>query len=233
MITVICAMSEERDALLKLMSDVKEYKHREYNYHGTILDNEYHIGKIGNNEVALFHSGVGKVYSTITTLEAINLTKPELVINLGCAGSTNKDVHVNDVVIATRVAHWDVDIPTWDRSMISDKISYACGGKCLKIAKSIKTNTNIHFGYITSSDSFVYKKSQTKVILKYFPDSLCTEMEGASIANTCYACGVNFSIIRSISDETLISGDNKNFDFNLLRVCDTAANICKQIIEKY
>lgn len=233
MIGVICAMSEERDALLKLMSDVKVKKFKKFMYHGTNLDNTYYEGKIAGKKVALFHSGVGKVYSTIVTAQVIEKVKPELIINLGCAGSTNSKVHVNHIVCANRVAHWDTDVPGWDRSIQSDKISYACDGRVNKICKSLKTKEKIHIGPIVSSDAFVYKKSQVNTIKKFFKDALCAEMEGASIANTCYAYGVNVSIIRSISDETLVNGDYKNFDFNLLKVCNTAAKLCAEIIKKY
>jgi len=233
MIGIICAMSEERDALLKLMSEVKTKKSRPLNYHGMAMDNKYYVGKIGEKEVALFHSGVGKVYAAIVASQVIEKIKPELVINLGCAGSLNKDVHVNDVVIGTRVADWDVDVPGWERSIYSDKMSFACDGRSLKLAKQIKTKTKIFTGPIVSSDEFIYKKSQVNTIKKYFPEALCGEMEGCSIANTCYAYGVNTMIIRSISDETLVNGNFKQFDFNLNKVCATAADICKKIVEKY
>ena len=44
-------------------------------------------------------------------------------MNVGCAGSLNKDVFVGDVVVASRVADWDVDVPDWPRNMYSGKLS--------------------------------------------------------------------------------------------------------------
>jgi len=233
MIGVICAMSEERDALLKLMSDVKKRKFKKFLYHGYELDNTYYEGKIGSKKVALFHSGVGKVYSAIVTSQVVESVKPDLVINMGCAGSTNKKVHVNHIVCANRVAYWDVEVPGWDRSIQSDKISYACDGKFVKLFKNLKTKEKIHIGPIVSSDAFVYKKSQVNTIKKYFNTALCADMEGAAIANTCYAYGIDVAIIRSISDEALINGNYKKFDFNLHKVCDTVASLCAEIIKKY
>ena len=77
------------------------------------------------------------------------------------------------------------------------------------------------------------KKENNSEIKKYFKEALCGEMEGASIANTCYAFGYNSAIVRSISDETLVNGSYKDFDFNLKKVCDTAAKVCAHIIERY
>ena len=233
MIAIICAMSEERDAFISLIKDYKIVKFENINYHGTPFDNKCYVGKLAEKDVVLVHCGVGKVYAAILTTLVIKKFKPELVINVGCAGSLSNDIHVNDVVVATRVADWDVDVPGWELSIFSDKVSYACDGHFVKLVKGLKTKTNIKTGYIVSGDEFIYKKSQVNRIKKFYPEALCGEMEGCSIANTCYAFGVNVAIIRSISDETLVNGDYKNFDFNLNKVCKTAADICYKIIKRY
>ena len=232
MIVIICAMSEERDAFLSLMDDVKVVKGKKLNYHGMQLDNKYFKGILNGQEVAIIHSGIGKVYAAIVTVQAIEKFKPELIINVGCAGSLNKNIHVGDVVVADRVADWDVDVPekAWERSIYNDKISFACAGNFVKKASKIK---DIKIGNIVSADEFIYKNSQVKTIKKYFPDALCGEMEGSSIACTCYAYGINCAIVRSISDETLVNSDYKNFEFNLNKACINAAKICAKILKDY
>ena len=233
MIAIICAMSEERDAFISLMDDVKVVKFEKIAYHGMPLDNKCFKGKLKGKDVVIIHSGVGKVYAAIVTTVVIKKFKPDLIINVGCAGSTDKNIHLGDVVVGTRVADWDVDVPGWERSIYSDKMSYACDGRFSKLAKQIESNINIKTGYIVSSDEFIYKKSQVNTIKKYFPDALCGEMEGSSIANTCYAFGVPVAIVRSISDETLVNGSYKDFDFNLNKACEAAASICAKIIKRY
>jgi len=233
MIAIICAMSEERDAFISLMKNVKIKKFGKLMYHGMPLDNKCYQGKIKDNDVVIVHSGVGKVYAAIVTTEVIKKFKPELVINVGCAGSLNKDVHVGDVVVANRVADWDVYVPGWELSMYSDKVSFACDGHFTKLISKIKSDLNVKIGHIVSGDEFIYQKSQTKRILKYYPTALCGEMEGCSVANTCYAYGVNVAIVRSISDETLVNGNYKNFDFNLEKACNNAAKLCCKVLERY
>ena len=233
MIAIICAMSEERDAFISLMKDVKKTKFKAFNYHGMPFDNVCYKGTLEGKDVVIIHCGVGKVYAAIVTTIVIEKFKPDLVINVGCAGSLNENIHVNDVVVASRVADWDVEVPGWERSIYSDKMSFACDGRFTKLARELKTKVNIKTGPIVSADEFIYKKSQVKVIKKYFPEALCGEMEGSSVANTCYAFGVRVAIVRSISDETLISGNYKNFDFQLKKVCDTAAKTCAKIIKRY
>lgn len=233
MIAIICAMSEERDAFLSLMDDIKLIKLRKILYHGMEFDNKCYKGKLKGKDVVIIHCGVGKVYAAIITTLTIRKFKPELIVNVGCAGSLNSDIHVGDVVVGTRVADWDVVVPGWERSIFSDKMSFACDERFSKLLKSVKTKVNTKLGYIVSGDEFIYKKSQVNIIKKYFPDALCGEMEGSSIANACYAFGINCAIVRSISDETLVNGDYKKFDFNLQLACINAAKLCAEIIKRY
>lgn len=233
MIVIICAMSEERDSFLRLMEDVHEEEGEKLLYHGELLDNNYYIGKIAGKEVALVRSGIGKTYSAMIATLALKRFEPELLINCGCAGSTNKDVHVSDVVVCERVADWDIDVPGWERSINSDRFSVACDERFIAAAKKSATSLNIHYGNIVSSDQFVYKKEQVEVIKEFFPSALCGEMEGSSIARVAYALNCPVAIIRSISDETLVNGDYMHFDFNLIKACDAASAFCKEVIINY
>ncbi len=233
MIAVICAMKEERDALLKLMKDVKSISGKKLLYKGDYLDNEYYVGTLGKKQIVVCRSGVGEIYATIASVLLIEKYKPELVINLGCAGSLNEEVRVGDIVIATFASNWRVDVPGWERKTESINCSYPCDEKAALIVKKLKCDQRIHIGPIVSADEFIYKKAQVKEIRKFFPESLCGEMEGAAIAATCYAFSTPVSIIRSISDETLIQGNFREFEFNLESVCEKAALLCKEIIERY
>ena len=233
MIGIICAMTEERDALLKLMEGVRTKKAEKLLYKGKVLNNEYYLGNIEGREVVLCRCGVGKVYATMVTAKLIEKFKPELIINLGCAGSLNENVHVGDVVLADRVADWEFDVPGWERSVSSTDISYACDERVLNAFRKLRASKKAHLGPIVSADTFIYKKAQVRTIRKYFPEALCGEMEGSAVAGTCYAHGVNFAVIRSISDETLVNGSYKEFDFNLEKACDNAAKLAVRIINNY
>ena len=235
MIVIICAMSEERNAFLKVIKKPKKYRFEKLHYHGKLFDNVYYKGKIGSKTVVLVHSGVGKVYAAILTTLCIKKFKPELVINVGAAGSLSPKAKVGDVVVATRVADWDVDVPEreWRRSINSDKMSFGCDKKFIKKLDSSKQDYKCIKGHIVSGDEFVYRRDQINTIKKYFKTALCCEMEGASVANTCYAFSIPVAIIRSITDVTYKKNDYKKFDFNLGVACDNAANLCADIIERY
>ena len=232
MIAIICAMEEELNALLDLMEDVAVTEGPSFMYHEKELNIQYHQGKIKGNDVVALRCGVGIVYATIATVNVIHSYHPDLIINLGVAGSLNKDTHVNDIVVADKVANWRIQVPTWERSLTSIHCSYPCDDKAVRIVNEMK-DEHIKTGGIVSADEFIRFKNQTDVIKRYFPDALAGEMEGAAIANTCYAYQVPCSIIRSISDETLVNGNYKEFEFNLNAACKKAAELCKEIIERY
>ena len=233
MIVVLCAMKEERNALLKLMKDVKAIKNKKVRVLDTELNNTFFTGKINDKEVVVSKTGIGEVYATIATVLAIQKFKPELIINLGCAGSLNENVRVNDVVVAERVAEWRFDALDWPRGFDSKYTSFSCDQKVIKIMKKLKLDAKVHYGNIVSANEFIYKKSQLNELKKHYPEALCGEMEGSAIANTCFALGVNCSVIRSISDETLVAKNYHQYYFNLEQVCSTAADIAAQIIRKY
>ena len=230
MIAVLCAMQEERDAVLKLMNDVQRIESDEIFYHGRTLDNEYYIGKIKDKDVVLGRCGVGMIYATINTLLMIQKFDPELLINCGVAGSLNESVHVGDIVVADRVADWRMDVPGWNRSIFSDKFSFACDERVLEL---VSGNGKVNIGSIVSANEFIYDEDQLHTIKRFFPEALAGEMEGAAVANTCYAFGKKCAIIRSISDETLVHNNFEQFDFNLQESCSKVAILCKDIIERY
>lgn len=234
MIGIMCAMEEERDALLSIMSStkVKKLGTLNYHFHSEELELNCYMGKIGNKEVGVIRCGVGKVYSALVTQIVIQKLKPELVINLGCAGSLSEKVHVGDIVVANRVADWEMDVPGWNRDINDPQSSFGCDEKAISIVKKLK-NRKVKVGPIVSGDEFIYKKSQIKTIKKHFPTAIAGEMESFAITNTCYAHGVPCSVIRSISDETLISGNFKSFEFNLKDVCDKAAKLCYEIVKEF
>ena len=226
-------MKREIDALLKALGETKTVDGRDIRYQDEMLDNDYYVGKIGDKEVAVIHSGVGMTYASIVTLLAIEKLKPELVINTGCAGSLNEDIHVSDIVVADRVADWRYDVFDWERGINSVYTSYPCDKRVADIASKIKSKSKIRVGNIVSANEFIYKKSQLKEIKRYYPDALCGEMEGCAIANTCYAFNVPCSIIRSISDETLVNSSFKDYYFNVDKACQAAADLCVKIVKRF
>ena len=60
---------------------------------------EFYEGTIGNTEVVVVRSGIGKVNAGICVQILIDLFGVTHVINTGIAGSLNADINIGDIVL--------------------------------------------------------------------------------------------------------------------------------------
>ncbi|MFY9858534.1 MAG: 5'-methylthioadenosine/S-adenosylhomocysteine nucleosidase, partial [Exiguobacterium chiriqhucha] len=99
-IGIIGAMEEEVNLLRNELTERTDTEIA--NYH-------FYEGYLGNVEVVILKSGIGKVNAAIGTTLLIDKFKPDVVINTGSAGGFKKGMKVGDVVVSTEVRHHDVD----------------------------------------------------------------------------------------------------------------------------
>ena len=71
---------------------------------------EFYEGTIGNTEVVVVRSGIGKVNAGICVQILIDLFNVTHVINTGIAGSLNADINIGDIVLSTDACYHDVDV---------------------------------------------------------------------------------------------------------------------------
>ena len=93
----------------------------------------FYEGSIGELEVVLVHSGIGKVNAAIATQILITEFKVDYVINTGVAGSLDPSLNIFDVVCSIDAIEHDVDAsyPATPRKEAGDPwlvcASYAAG----------------------------------------------------------------------------------------------------------
>lgn len=199
-IGIIFAMKEELDALLNVLTLVKEY---------SIFDLTFYECKLDNKEIVLVESGIGKVNSARTTQILIDNMKVDYIFNIGVAGGISEKVSVCDIVIGDKLVQHDFDITPFDheKGYIPNIGIYLNSDEYLiNLAKDIKTDSNVYVGTIASGDIFVNDSKMSNKINSKF-NALCCEMEGASIAQVCYLSHIPFLVIRSISDS--VNGNNE------------------------
>lgn len=220
MIGIIGAMSEEVDIIKDIMVDISEIK---------ISDRTFYKGKFNDKEVVLALSGIGMVNATITTTLLINEFKIDKIYFSGVAGSINKDVNLGDIVISDSLVEYLFDatafgykigeIPRMNSSEFKPN-------EILLDAKNKLKNEKIKYGKILSGDKFVSSKSEKEKLGKDF-DALAVDMESAAIAHTAVVLGVDFLIIRSISDSIT---DDSTMEYS--EFVNIAANNSKNILLK-
>lgn len=198
-IGIIFAMDEELNALLKYLEIEKEYN---------IFDLKFYEGRINDNRCILTKVGIGKVNSARGTQILIDNMSVDIIINIGVAGGISNTLKVCDIVVGEKLVQHDFDITAFnhEKGYIPNVGVYIESDNYLiNIAKRIEMD-NIHYGIIASGDIFCTEKSMSEKINKKF-NALCTEMEGASIAQVCYLANIPFIVIRSISD--IPNNDNR------------------------
>lgn len=196
MIGIIGAMEQETRLLLENMENKKIE---------TVQHLNYTQGTIGSQRVVLAQSGIGKVNSALATAFMIDRYQPKLVINTGSAGGLQPGMKIGDVLVAETVAYHDVDatafgyvkgqVPQMPAVYDSEKETV----EEIKQAAA-EVGLNAQSGMIVSSDSFIAGKEAFTQILADFPEAGATEMEGASIAQTCHVLSVPCVVVRAISD---------------------------------
>lgn len=228
MIGIISALDEE---LMEIIDKIETKKVRRGCF-------TFYLANISNKEVVLGICGVGKVNSAIYTQSMIDNFSPEIIINIGVAGSTDNDVKIGDLVIGTEYFYHDFDcteagyvmgqIPELkDVKFVADKklvdISY-------EKAKKVLPEDRIFRGIIATGDIFVAKKEIKNKIKQNF-NSLCCEMESCSIIHTCHLNGVKYLALRSISDNANEKADC-DFETFVLESAKIVKSIILDIIEE-
>lgn len=195
-IGIIGAMAQETALLLKNMENIQS----ETKHHLT-----FHQGLLNGKHVVLVQSGIGKVASAVATTLLITHFKVDYVINTGSAGNLTTTLNIGDVVVSNQVAYHDVNAVAFGYTygQVPQMPLYYMANETLihaatRALEDINANNSI--GEIVSSDSFIAHPETIANIKSHFPNAKCTEMEGASIAQTCHILNVPFVIVRAISD---------------------------------
>ena len=196
---IIGAMQEEVEQLISAMNVTKGEKK---------AGMDFYSGHLDGMPVTIVRSGIGKVNAAICTQILVDDFNVDAVINTGIAGSLHDKIEISDVVLSEDVLHHDMDatgfgypkgqIPRMD--VLSFKADPGLVALAKKACEAATPEIGIHTGRIVSGDQFVSDPEVKKRIVDDFA-GLCTEMEGAAIAQTAHLNNIPFVIIRTISDK--------------------------------
>ncbi len=159
-------------------------------------------GAVGNGEVALMASGIGKVNAALGAAALIRAFQPDCIVSTGVAGGLNPSLAVMDVVAGREVVYHDVDCgPGNVRGQVQGlPPRFACDGSLLAAACGLASPVRIHAGLIASGDRFISDGHDLAAIKAAFPEALAVDMESGAIAQTCHIFGVPFLSFRIVSD---------------------------------
>ena len=204
---IIGAMQEEVETLLALMENKKELRKA-----GSV----FYEGVLEGLDVVIVQCGVGKVNAAMCTQVLCDLFDVTHLVNTGIAGSLCADLDIGDLVVSQDAMYHDVDavhfgypygkVPGMDTTEFpADKTMI---GYAFAAAESVNPG-HTRIGRVASGDQFVAVKELKEKIISN-TQGLCTEMEGAAIAQTAYRNGIPFVILRAISDK---ADDSAQMDY--------------------
>jgi adenosylhomocysteine nucleosidase len=202
-IGIIAAMSQESDALLRLVeqrdrSDLATFRC-------------YRFG-ISNRECWLITSGMGRQRAAQAALALVDASHPQLLVSVGIAGAVNADLEIGDVVASTDTCFLDkeglpgpfqplarLSEPAWQAA----KLALQAGGAGLYPGIAITTHGAL----------FIQPQPPqlTNPVL---------EMETAGIAGAAADKGIPVLSLRAISD-----GPRAPIPFNLEQMLDEQDNL--------
>ena len=205
-IGIMGAMVEEIEPLLEFF---KEYEVVEY------AKNRYYTTNYNGHDIIIAYSKIGKVFAALTATTMIEKFGIEKLLFSGVAGAIDDDLHIGDLIIATKLCQHDLDITAFGHPFgyVPEGSVYVKSDSSLNnIAKDVAKDKGIRLkeGIIATGDQFIADSKRKEWIRKTF-NANALEMEGASVAVVADALDIPFMVLRSISDAADMDA---GFDFD-------------------
>ena len=201
---IIGAMREEVETLVEKLVDVRQQTH---------AWSTYYEGKLEGLDVVVVQCGVGKVNAAMCAQILCSVYGVTHLVNTGIAGSLNAQLDIGDLVVSQDAMYHDFDcnafgypsgkVPGMD--VIAFPADRMLMDRAFAAAESVNPG-HTKVGRVASGDQFVASKELKEKIISV-TQALCTEMEGAAIAQTAYRNGIPYVILRAISDKADDSAD--------------------------
>ena len=204
---IIGAMTIEIETLKEHLADMRLSSH---------AGMEFCEGKLEGLDVVIVQCGVGKVNAAMCAQILCSCYGVTHLVNTGIAGSLCADLDIGDLVVSQDAMYHDFDCNAFGYPMGKvpgmDVIAFPADATLANLAFQAAETVNpghTKTGRVASGDQFVADKALKNRIIER-TQALCTEMEGASIAQTAYRNGVPFVILRAISDK---ADDSAEMDY--------------------
>ena len=200
---IIGAMEQEIETLLEAMEEKAEAVH---------AGSTFYAGKLEGLDVVVVQCGIGKVNAALCVQILCDCYGVTHLVNTGIAGSLNVALDIGDLVISRDAMYHDFDCHAFDYPLgkvPGMPLTYPADEVLIRFAIDAAQQLNPghnHIGRVASGDQFICQKQQKEHIIAV-TQALCTEMEGAGIAQTAYRNQIPFVILRAISDKADDSAD--------------------------
>ena len=221
---ILGAMREEVETLVEKLENKQESVH---------AWSTYYEGQLEGLDVVVVQCGVGKVNAAMCAQILCSCYGVTHLVNTGIAGSLSAELDIGDLVVSRDAMYHDFDCNAFGypsgKVPGMDVIAFPADEKLMAYAFAAAESVNpghTKIGRVASGDQFVASKEQKNKIITT-TQGVCTEMEGAAIAQTAYRNGLPFVILRAISDK---ADDSAEMDYPTFE--RIAAHRCAEVTRK-
>ncbi len=192
----------------------------------------YVSGRLNGIDAVVVQCGVGKVNAALCTEALILRFHPDVVINSGVAGSLTDSLRIGEIALGERVVQHDVDTTALGDppGMVStiDRVYFPCSAAVVDQLERLIREAGVPVlrGTIASGDQFVTAPVRERILTHF--DCIACEQEAGAIGQVCYVNGVDFAIVRSISDN---ADGSSHADYP--QFCRRAADRAAEILLRY
>ena len=221
---IIGAMEQEVESLLAQMQGKTSRE---------IAGSTFFSGTLEGVDAVVVQCGVGKVNAALCAQILCDCFGVTHLVNTGIAGSLCAELDIGDLVVSRDAMYHDFDCVhfgyPYGRVPGMDVTAFPADDTLLGYAFAAAEQVNpshTRIGRVASGDLFVADKAQKNRIIAA-TQALCTEMEGAAIAQTAYRNQVPFVILRAISDK---ADDSAQMDYPTFE--RIAAHRCAEVTKR-
>ncbi|TGD86538.1 5'-methylthioadenosine/adenosylhomocysteine nucleosidase [Mycolicibacterium sp. CH28] len=245
-IGLISAIPQELAHLQTLIRDPQQLR---------IAHADFLAGTLDGHDIVLVGSGMGKVNSALVSTVLAERFACSSIVFSGVAGGVDPALAVGDVVVADRIIQHDAGViedhglvayqaghvpfinPTdrfgldVDADLLA-RVEERLGGFALPAlsapAGGVGRAPRIVYGTVLSGDQFL-NSDTTRARLHRDFGGLAVEMEGGAVAQVANAFGVQWLVIRALSD---LAGSDSRFDFAAFvdEVAASAVEIVRRVL---
>lgn len=220
---IVAAMEVELNALLNEISEYEEIKIKGETLYRFERNNKVYYAGLGK---------IGKVHTAVYLTKMIESLDIERIFNIGTSGGIRKDLTTRDVIIATKVGYYDVDVTDFNYKlgqMCACPQYFSCDTEYIK-NNLRKNDLSLIEGIVLSGDTFMNREKYLKSnLVKLDDEILACEMESGAVGQVCYLYNIPFVVIRSISD--IVTRDNNNFEEHVSNADETSTNSAKALLQ--
>ncbi len=217
-LAIVTAMTEELDAILKVVGRMETID---------AMDRTFHF----RGRICIVQCGIGEIDAASATEAILWFVKSQggeitQILNVGVVGSLCDDIAVGQAFLVEKAVHYDFDI-----SAVRGRRGQYPDGQLFYAAETTFAEVlgdSVKLATLASGDKFLANKETIRALNDEFDAHIC-DMEGAAVARVAAQHQIPVTMVKTVSD----SGDHDEYKQNLSPTMDSLKEILEIIVKEW